>query len=142
MKSRILLASLVVIALASCHKDKGIGTLPAGTWNVVSDSTYAGIGPIASPKVYVGQPGDYFKFSGNTLSIKEGTFRVGTATYTQVQDTLKLTYSHLEDNGEVIDGTGTAKYIITSQTATSMKLTAAPLLTPGGVFEEFITLSR
>jgi hypothetical protein len=141
-KHTLVILAVAALCFTACQKDKDSAALPAGTWNVVSDSTYSGVGHIATGRLYVGQSGDYFKFSGNNLSIKEGAFRVATATYTQVKDTLKLSFSYLEDNGEKINGPGTEKYIITSQTSTSMKLMADPFLSPGGIYEEYITLSR
>ncbi len=105
-------------------------------WNIVSDSTYAGVGVNNHPVVYLGQPGDYFDIQTNgVIYTSEGG----------VLDTLK--YSLLTDSTIAISAFGinvngvpaTSHY---SLTANIMKISSTTFASPGGLFGRTITLSR
>jgi len=144
MKNRLLIILiLTTVILDSCSKNNGVWPPLNGIWSVVSDSTYSsGIGPLGTPSghKYVGTATDYFKFDGNKLSIKEGSFRTATATYTVSKDTLKLNYSYLDEDGEIITNASDT-YMITESDGRSLKLTSF-VASPGGVFRESVILSR
>jgi hypothetical protein len=89
-----LICSTLLVLMYSCSKKDGppavISTSGnvsvAGTWNIIGDTTYTGVNTGTNPIIYQGQSGDYFKFSGGLLYIKEGT-KLDTLTYNQVSDT-------------------------------------------------------
>lgn len=138
----ILFAVSIVLMTAACHKDESVNPSLTGTWNVVSDSTYSsGIGPNGTPSSskYIGVSGDHYTFTSTTLTIKEGNIRSANATYTISKDTLKLKYTSLVDEGVTITG-ATGSYVI-AQSGSKLKLSSF-VITPGGIFAEYITLSR
>ena len=72
MKNCLLIAlAFIAFAFASCHKNNSIGPSQlAGTWNVISDSTYTDVGAApGSGRKYIGTATDYFKFTGNRFPI-------------------------------------------------------------------------
>lgn len=138
----IIFAVSIVLMMAACHNDQPVNPSLTGTWNVISDSTYnSGMGPNGTPSdsKYIGVTGDNFIFTGSTVSIKEGNIRNANASYVISKDTLKLTYTSLTDHGVTITG-AKGSYVI-AQSGNSLKLSSW-VVTPGGMFKEFIILSR
>jgi hypothetical protein len=89
---RYLLPAPVVLVffVLACSKGAMTGHLD-GTWNIVVDSDYTGVGSNNHLVVYNGFPGDYFEFTGNdSVFTKEGS----------VFDTLHYTF--LADSVHVI----------------------------------------
>jgi hypothetical protein len=125
-----------LICMHACKKDDGPTSIFA-KWNVVSDSTYTGVGITNHAVNYAGQPGDYFDFRTNgTLYTREGA----------VLDTLN--FSFVSNTQIIIVGFGLiangipATSHITNFTAHSITIASPIALTPGGVFGRKVTLSR
>jgi hypothetical protein len=139
----ILCAVSIVLLTAACGKsDIPLSASLIGTWKVVSDSTYnSGFGPYGTPSgsKYIGVPGDQYVFTSNTLAIREANIRSAHATYTLSKDTLKLIYTSLTDHGVAITGAKGSYVIVLS--GNNLELNSW-IATPGGMFKEFITLSR
>ncbi len=129
---------LVFFVLACSKRSASIDGHPSGAWNIVVDSGYAGVGLGNHLVVYKGQPGDYFEFtSGDSVYTKEGS----------VLDTLR--YNFLADSVHVIiSGFGVIANgvqdtsVVSDRTATSMTITSAEFLTPGGIFWRKVVLSK
>ncbi|MDR3694661.1 hypothetical protein [Mucilaginibacter sp.] len=149
MKTKLLLIVVVglQLCLLSCTKTNINHLLvccganpPAASifnkWNIVSDSTYAGVGITNHPVDYAGQAGDYFDIrTNNIIYTKEGN----------VLDT--LTYNALTDSTIVISSFGITLNGVLSPshfkvTAHSLYIASPEIATPGGVFGRRITLSR
>jgi len=128
-----------LLMLTACNKDGSKIPAPAvvGTWNLVSDSGFSGIGPNNQPFSYRGQPGDYFDFRTNgRLYIKEGA-SADTTDYQLLSDsTLRI-----GGVGIVLNGLQ-ALSKIENLTAHTLTLSATAVLTPCGAFDRHIHLSR
>ncbi len=136
----LLIFACILLCLNSCLKDS---TLPyqsgslIGKWNIVSDSTYVGVGYNNHPVDYAGKPGDYFNFTSNgIIYTKEG----------DVLDT--LSYSLSADTGIVISSFGAilngvpAVSKFKNFTDHSLIIASPVALTPGGIFSRKVYLSR
>jgi len=105
-------------------------------WNIVSDSTFAGVGVTNHPVDYTGQASDYFDIrTNNVIYTKEGN----------VLDT--LTYSSLTDSTMVISSFGiTLNGVLDAShykfAAHSLNIASPEIATPGGLFGRRIKLSR
>ena|ERR1700729_67127 len=105
-------------------------------WNIVTDSTYTGVGINNHQVVYVGQPGDYFDFETNgVVHMKEGGV-LDTLTYQTLSDTTMIVSSF----GITLNGVPATSHF--SFTANTMHISAPTIATPGGVFGRKISLSR
>jgi hypothetical protein len=141
-KQIFLIAAGLLLCLYACKKP---GCDPAmmgpvtiiRNWNIVSDSTFVGVGSNNHPVAYIGQPGDYFDFTTNgTIYTKEGA----------VLDT--LSYKLLSDTSIVIGAFGitlngvaeTSR--ITNLTVHSLVIKAPIVATYGGTFGRKISLNR
>jgi len=124
--------------------------LGAGDWNLVSDSTFEGVGLGNHPVDYAGQPGDYFSFTTDGhVYTREGAV-LDTLTYKVVSDSTLI----ISDFGLIINGvpdtstvTGLSAISLTSKngmnTTTQTIVIESPFFpTPGGVFWRKVTLSR
>jgi hypothetical protein len=128
------LFALIIITI-SCTKNNSVSI--AGNWNLISDSTYSGIGIVSSIRNYKGLNSDYFYFNTNgLLYIKEDT----------LYDTLNY---HIVDNNKIIidsislseNGEYTPSDITTlTEHAASIQVTGIP--NPGGTYARCINLSR
>lgn len=154
MKNHILLLSilflLVGLSISSCKKSAdpkdGLITCPGfienynsliGKWNLVTDSTFVGVGIDNHPVSYSGQAGDYFDFrSDGKLYIKEG-IKMDTSTYKLTSNTMILIPSF----GATVNGVLKTSNI-TNLTAHHATITAPILTTPGGLFGRKVDLSR
>jgi hypothetical protein len=97
-------------------------------WNVVHDFYYAGVGLNNHSVDYFGVPGDYYDFRANgTLYRKEST-TYDTLTYKIISDTL-ITI-------------GSQQFTIQGLTSGTVTLSQPEILTPGGVFQRIVHLSR
>ena len=141
MKTRylfIMACAGLLLCLFTCKKDDNSINLSAitGKWNVVSDSTYVGVGVANHAVNYSGHPGDYFTFTTNgNIYTKEGA----------VLDTLN--YNFVTDTGMVISAfgivaNGTPSVSRVKFTANSLVITSAKVITPGGVFWRKASLTR
>jgi hypothetical protein len=140
----------VLLYLTACKKTAGSSNESesddiTGKWNVISDSTFEGVGASNHPVDYQGMAGDYFDFSSNaSVYTKEG-LAFDTLTYRMVSDTkiiissFGLILNGVQDASTVSGltaggGTGGSAQIIVIE---------SPLeLTPGGEFWRKVTLSR
>jgi hypothetical protein len=127
-----------LLSLYACTK--GSNNAPGsivGSWNIVSDSTYAGVGYLNHPVDYAGQPGDYFNITANgIIYTKEG----------QQLDT--LSYHLVADAGIIITTFGVIANGVPQvsrikiHTSTSLVIASPLFLSPGGIYGRKITLSR
>lgn len=141
MRTTRLLGIIAGLALSfyACSKDGNTTNTSsiAGKWNIVSDSTYTGVGIGNHPVNYSGQAGDYFDFAANgILYTKEGT-SLDTLTYKIVSNTTIIISSF----GVVLNGVPETS-LITTFTAHSLVINAPRINTPGGSFGRKISLSR
>jgi hypothetical protein len=123
----------LVFFVLACSKGTMTGHLSGG-WNIVVDSSYAGVGLNNHLVVYNGFPGDYFEFAANdSVYTKEGS----------VLDTLRYTF--LADSVHIIIsgfGLDPDTSVISDHTATSMVITSTVFATPGGIFWRKVVLSK
>lgn len=141
-----------ILCLYSCKKDSSLIqntdnsnnlTLNAlnansliGKWNIVTDSTYTGVGQYNHPLNYVGQAADYFDVKTNgTIYIKEALI-LDTLSYTLKSDTAIVVQSF----GGVFNGVPAVSHLTVD--AHSAIIASPQFITPGGVFWRKITLSR
>src|SRR5689334_15959764 len=94
MKYFILFGVIAIIFfLGSCKKDisSNEGNISIlGKWNIVTDSSFSGVGLGNHEVNYAGQPGDYFDFSTNgKLYIREKG-NLSTFNYTPTSDTTMI----------------------------------------------------
>lgn len=133
----LVIAASLALCLYGCKKDNTNPSSIAGKWNIVSDSTFTGVGIGNHAVNYSGHPGDYFNFSINgTLYTKEGTI-LDTLTYRNVSDTAIIISSF----GVIVNGVPETSRI-TTFTAHNLVINAPRINTPGGSFGRKITLSR
>jgi hypothetical protein len=138
MKNLIVIL-LLTSFLISCSKIKRaqVSADILGQWNVISDSSIAGVGINNHAINVIGQPGDYFNFSANgSLYIKEGLNF----------DTLK--YKLITESRIVIDGFGATlngiqdTSYITNLTLHTAVVSSPLVITPDGEVQRKVTLSR
>ncbi len=146
-KNPLIIAAGLLLCLGACKKYSNSNdnkaailnnTAVVGKWNVVSDTSYAGVNTGGNPSIHTGQAGDYFDFSTDGhVYTKEGP----------VLDTLN--YS-LVSSGEIniapfgpIDN-GPDELISHIITLTAHNATIASPLgeTPGGPVKRVVNLSR
>ena len=142
MKSKyalIIFAGLLLCLLSACIKggSDSNNTSISGKWNIVSDSTFNGVGLGNHPVNYAGQPGDYFDFrTDGKVYTKEGT----------VLDTLSFnqtTYSEIVISSFGLTANGVPETSeITTLSAHSLVIVAPKVFTPGGIFGRKVSLSR
>jgi|HubBroStandDraft_5_1064220.scaffolds.fasta_scaffold48664_2 hypothetical protein len=124
--------------------------IPPGAWNLISDSTFEGVGLGNRPVDSTGLSGDYFSFSTDGyVYTKEGNL-LDTLTYQMVSDSTVI-ISHF---GIIINGipdtctiTGLGANSLTGsndsgQTPETIVIESPFFLTPGGEFWRKVTLSR
>ncbi len=140
----------VLLYLTACTKtavqsnEYGTANL-AGKWNLVTDSTFEGVGSSNHPVNYTEVTGDYFSFSTNGyVYTKEGSLQ-DTLTFRMVSDTSII----ISDFGLIVNGvpdTSTVKSLTANNGLGVMVQTIvieSPFfLTPGGEFWRKVTLSR
>ncbi len=139
MKTYILLSAvyLMLFVLSGCKKDGPPPAAITGRWNVVSDSTYTGVGLGNQLVVYTGKTGDYFNFiSDNKLYTSESAVR-DTLTY-RFLSTKEIV---LTPFGATINGIQDTS-IIRTFSSNRLVIASKTLFTPAGIFGRVITLSR
>jgi len=140
MKSFIILfCSTLIVLMYSCNKDAGTINKAAiiGNWNIVSDSTYTGVGVNNQPLNYAGKPGDYFNITANgVIYTKEGS-TLDTLSYHLVADTGIVISSF----GVVANGVPAVSHV-TTIASTGLIITSPKFLSPGGVYWRKVTLSK
>ncbi|WP_428330148.1 hypothetical protein [Mucilaginibacter sp.] len=139
MKTTIKLLFIIglMLALNACKKENTTIAAITGKWNLVSDSTYAGVGYNNHPVNYIGQPGDYFNFTADGLVYtKEGSV-LDTLTYS-IQANNQLNISGF---GIILNGVPELSQI-SNFTAHTLKITAPRGITPGGQFGRVVSLTR
>jgi len=106
-------------------------------WNVVTDSTYAGVGITNHPVDYSGQPGDYFDIRANGyIYTKEGAV-LDTLSYTLVSDTTIM----IQSFGFGVSNSPPTSHI-NNLTSNSVSIVSPVFASPGGVFGRRVNLSR
>jgi hypothetical protein len=135
LKAFLILTSLL-FCLYACKKDGNTPGSVAGRWNIVSDSTYVGVGFNNHEVTYTGQSGDYYEFMTNgILYTKEGA----------ALDTLRYTLN--SDTSITIQTLATTNGIpqparLTTFTVHRLVIYGPYALTPGGIFGSTVSLSR
>ena len=130
-----------ILILISCKKDipsgNNVNSSLLGKWNVVTDSSFSGIGPNNYPINYRGQSGDYFDFTvEGKVYVKEGV-ALDTLGYTVISDTTML----IDSFGGVLNGVPETCFI-TNLKSHTVTITAPVILTPGGSFGRKVSLKR
>jgi len=155
MKPKYLLNAVVLIlCLYACKKGLNDPSHPAkilsaqdstlatqslliGKWNVVSDTTYAGVNTGTNPVVYKGQPGDYFDFrTDGFVYIKEGAM-LDTLSFNVIsgrQIGITSFMSILNDQSATCQLAGV--------TGDSLSIISPLLTPPGGPQQRMVSLSR
>jgi hypothetical protein len=127
-----------MLALYACKKDSN-NAKPTitGKWNLVSDSTYVGVGLNNHLVTFQGQPGDYFDFrTDGHVYTKEATV-LDTLTYQLTSNTTIIISSF----GVTLNGVPETSYIRVL-TAHNLAIDAPRVVTPGGVGGRKLKLSR
>jgi len=151
MKKKILLIAVAVFQLSSfsCkkigpapgHLQVCCGANPPATsifnkWNIVSDSTFTGVGVTNHAVNYAGQPGDYFDIRpNNIIYTKEGAV-LDTLTFSSLTDSTIVISSF----GITLNGVPDASHFKFS--TNSMNIVSPEIATPGGIFGRRVTLSK
>ena len=141
---QVSLAAFIVLSLVSCMKNAtalkssftGEVTL-SGKWNLVSDSSFAGVGAGNHAVNYAGQNGDYVDFNDDgNVYIKEGS-GLSSYAYNITSDTTMI----IESFGITLNGVPET-CLIERLTLNHATISAPPVYTPGGTFGRTINLSR
>jgi hypothetical protein len=130
---------VLVFFVLACSKDRAstAGHLD-GVWNIVTDSSYAGVGLTNHLVVYKGFAGDYFEFTGDGIVYtKEGSV-LDTLRFTFLPDSVHVIISGF---GLIINGVQDTS-VVSDRSATSMEITARFFATPGGIFWRKVVLSK
>lgn len=129
----------LIFVITSCKKELQSNSVSiSGKWNVLNDSSFAGVGLGNHAVNYSGQPGDFFDFKPDGyLYIKEGS-NTNKLSYTVTSDTTVVIDSF---GGVTIDGVSNTSFI-TNLTAHSVTIIAPFLATPGGIFGRRVSLAR
>jgi hypothetical protein len=138
MRTNILILpfAFLLFFLPACKKDSNKPSI-TGKWNIVTDSTYAGVGAGNHPVAYAGQPGDYFNFQANgVVYTKEGAV-LDTLTYKLISNTQIV----ISQFGITLNGVPETSNI-TEDTDNYLVIKAPGIITPGGIFGRKVTLSR
>ncbi|HEY4322773.1 MAG TPA: hypothetical protein VGN20_02275 [Mucilaginibacter sp.] len=138
IKRTLIIIAGLTLGLYACKKD-GSNLNPSslvGKWNVVSDSTFVGVGVNNHPVDYHGQPGDYFDFrTDGHVYTKEGT-AFDTLSYSIVSNTGII----IQSFGLTVNGVPETSNV--TLTANNAVIDAPTFFTPGGAFGRKVTLSR
>jgi hypothetical protein len=148
MKTKLLLILIAVlqVCLFSCTKINNhllicCGANPPATsifnkWNIVSDSTYTGVGVSNHPVDYAGQTGDYFDIRTNGVIYTREAGVLDTLTYNALTDSTMVISSF----GITLNGVlGASHYKFAAH---SLSIASPEIATPGGIFGRRIALSR
>lgn len=141
---------VTLIYLTACTKSTGSSnnnesTGINGKWNLVSDSTFKGVGTSNHPVDYIAVAGDYFTFDANGHVYTRENTVLDTLTYRLVSDTTIL----ISDFGFIIDGVPDTSTVSGFRATNGLNITVQTLVlespffaTPGGAFWRKVTLSR
>jgi hypothetical protein len=141
MRAVISFFVVIMFGFTSCKKDSSLSQKEnhgiLGKWNVITDSSFAGVGADNRPLYYTGREGDYFDFSSNgRLYVKENNI-VNTYNYTSTSPaTLIIDLFGISING-VPDST-----VITYETPHTIIVYTPFIMTPGGTFGRKVHLWR
>ncbi len=133
-----------IACLASCEKT-AVSTEESsltdativGKWNIVSDSSFQGVGQNNHPVNYTGVAGDYYDFrTDGNVYIKEGP-AFDTLSYSNVTDTA-ITIQAFGGNFNSVQETST----ITTITDDNIIIAAPKVYTPGGIMGRTVHLAR
>ena len=107
------------------------GSVVAGIWNVVTDTTFAGVGLTNHLVNYSGQPGDYFDFRADGhVYTKEGA----------ALDT--FSYHLLADTGIYIGPAAVVNFRYLTFNAHTLVAATGLFPSPGGMFGRKVSLNR
>jgi hypothetical protein len=146
-KNPLFIVTGLLLCLCACKKysssdNKAANLLDntaiVGRWNVVSDTSYAGVNTGSNPLIHTGQAGDYFDFSTNgNVYTKEGPV-LDTLTYSLVSSE----EINIEPFGSV--GNGPDELVSRIMILTAHNATIASPLgeSPGGPVKRIVNLSR
>lgn len=139
---------LVLLYLTACTKtavssnESEAAAGITGKWNLVTDSTFLGVGSSNHPVDYTGQAGDYFDFDANGYVYTREDTALDTLTYRLISDNAMV----ISDFGIILNGvddpstiTGLSGVDLSGQT---IIIESPRFLTPGGEFWRKVTLTR
>jgi hypothetical protein len=127
----------VLLSLYACKKDNMPATIVA-RWNIVSDSTYAGVGLENHPVNYLGKPADYFDVRSNGYIYSSENGILDTLHYSLGPQN-KIVIGNILTN---INEANTSATVISDLTSHSAIITSPRLLSPGGIYFRKLTLRR
>jgi hypothetical protein len=141
MKHLLYFATTIIIPLLlSCKKNASSAKDNSGLfgkWNIQSDSSFEGVGLNNHPVTYVGQSGDYFDFNpGGKLFVEENG-KSEELNYSITSDSVIVIHSFLSNASGAPDSCK-----ITDMTNNNVVISAAILVTPGGIFGRKVHLTR
>jgi hypothetical protein len=137
----------VLLYLTACAKTTRSSNYPksgdiTGKWNLVSDSTFEGIGASNHPFDYAGSVIDYFNFSSNGYVYTREGASLETLTYRLVLDSSII----ISNFGIILNGvqdTSTISGLTATNGSTQTIVIESPFIsTPGGNFWRKVTLRR
>ena len=142
-KVNVVMILGIVAVMAGCSKSKEKGNADflfisvVGKWDLVADSTLAGVGVYASYTIRIGTTDDYWDFRDDgKVYIKEGT-RKDTAGYTRYgADEIAIDRFGWIFNSQQTHST------IRELTAHSLVIHSADVIAPGGVNVRTVYLKR
>lgn len=138
IKRTLTIIAGLALGLYACKKDGNNfnSSSLAGKWNVVSDSTYVGVGVNNHPVNYHGQQGDYFDFrTDGHVYTKEGAV-LDTLSYSVISNTAII----IQSFGLIANGVPETSNV--TRTTNTAVIDAPVFFTPGGAFGRKVTLSR
>jgi hypothetical protein len=136
-----LISAGLVFIFCSCSKQRistnSTASSIAGKWNLLSDSSFTGVGTNNHLLGYTGQTGDYFDFrTDQNVYIKEGT-NYDTLGYKIVSDSTII----IADFGLILNGVQDTSKIV-NLTPDNVTIGSPVFYTPGGAFGRTVHLGR
>ena len=136
-----LMTAFSALLQISCSKSRltsaNSAAVISGKWNLISDSTFQGVGASNHPFNYIGQAGDYFDFRGDGNVYTKESSLFDTLSYDLISDTSIIIGSF----GLIANGVPEVSQIITL-TADDVIIYAPVDLTPGGEFGRTVRLHK
>lgn len=135
-KNTCFIIVFVMVFLFACKKDNGNISI-TGKWNVLTDSTFVGVGLGNHLVTYVGKPGDYFNFGSNGTIYTKESATLDTLSYKLVSNTQIV----IAPFGVILNGNSGTSQII-EFTHNHLIIKTPEIFTPGGIFGRTVSLSR
>jgi hypothetical protein len=92
-----IIFGFLTLCLYTCKKGCGPGMMGRasiiGKWNIVADSTSAGVGSANAFATYTGKPGDYFDITNNGYIYTKESAKLDTSGYQLLSDSTIIIHS-------------------------------------------------